>query len=158
MVSLGHAYIRYEWCLLGICYCRCVAFRFQLCECFKVWSPATQTMGGTAKALLSMHIFRTSLHSVCLCNCLCACVGPPEPSIVANRPFKLIVAGLGFGCDQINPKFKFKLGLGMGFQAIVGGPIGGGCERGSDSDSEGSVDGTNMPEIGHQRFHACACS
>lgn len=62
-----------------------------------------------------------------------------EPEIVANRPFKLTMVGLGVGCDPANPKYRVKLNIGNGLQAMVGGMIGGGCALGSNSQSEGAV-------------------
>jgi len=64
-----------------------------------------------------------------------------EPEIVANRPFKLTMVGLGIGCDPANPKYRVKLAVGNGLQALVGGTIGGGCTLGSRSESEGAVTG-----------------
>ena len=64
-----------------------------------------------------------------------------EPTIVANRPFKLTMVGLGIGCDPLNPRYSVKLAIGNGVQAVVGGTFGGGCFKGSDSSTEGAVIG-----------------
>lgn len=65
----------------------------------------------------------------------------PQPEIIANRPFKLTMVGRGVGCDPLNPKYRVKLAIGNGIQALVGGTVGGGCDSGSSSESVGSVIG-----------------